>query len=74
MLRLPNDKVSNGYWNDSKVRFNWNNADNRNSNSGARVEISLKRFFKLENLLCYEAEPSVGHFGYFYQLFFKSNV
>ena len=41
-IRLPDGKVANGNWNpdNSKVNFNWNNADNRNSNIGGREEVS----------------------------------
>ncbi len=37
-----------GNWNGDKVRFNWNNPDNENDNSGFREEISRRqRGFKL---------------------------
>ena len=41
---LSDSKVAYGNWNpdNRKVRFNWNNSDNRNSNMGARLEISRK--------------------------------
>ena len=41
---LSDGNVANGNWNpdNRKVRFNWNNPDNRNSNNGARVEISRR--------------------------------
>jgi hypothetical protein len=45
--RLPDGNVAYGNWNPNnrKVRFNWNNPDNRNSNSGGRVEISREGVF-----------------------------
>ncbi len=40
--RLPDGKVANGNWNpdNAKVYLNWNYANNRNGNNGARAEIS----------------------------------
>ena len=43
--RLSSGNVAYGNWNpnNSKVKFNWNNADNRNPNMGARLEISAQQ-------------------------------
>jgi hypothetical protein len=77
---LSSDKVANGNWNPNpnirKVKFNWNNPDNSNSEIGARLEISrmkiLQRIFlRYVTLLYFRriADPPVDHLGYFDQLF-----
>ncbi|MDD5318194.1 MAG: hypothetical protein PHF79_00010 [Candidatus Pacebacteria bacterium] len=41
---MPSGNVANGNWNpnNSQVKFNWNNSSNRNSNMGARSEVSTR--------------------------------
>jgi hypothetical protein len=60
--RNSDGNVPNVNWNDDKLNVNWTNADNRDANLRARVEVSGLGllFWGLFSLQIYK--PAVGHF------------